>query len=209
MEDDAIENSSGSSLLPVAMAILALVLGAAGLYFGLTANQRLVPLSDTLEAGTSSAARLEKALATLETQLTELSAKQVQVEEALGRLRSYSNISERSVKEIASSVKGNRAEIVKLVQRVNELVTARVPEAPATATASSSPRESRPEIAGASSAGADPSPGSTGTYTIASGDTFAKIAAKLGVGLQALLDANPDADPRRLAIGQVINVPAN
>ena len=47
------------------------------------------------------------------------------------------------------------------------------------------------------------------TYTIQSGDYFAKIAEKLDVNLQALIDANPDADPRRLRIGQVINVPAN
>ena len=56
--------------------------------------------------------------------------------------------------------------------------------------------------------GASPKPEAEPTYVIVSGDTFAKIAAKLGVSLQAIIDANPDADPRRLAIGQKIVIPA-
>jgi LysM repeat protein len=39
------------------------------------------------------------------------------------------------------------------------------------------------------------------------GDTFARIAAKIGLSVQAILDANPDVDPRRLRIGQKIDIP--
>ncbi len=51
--------------------------------------------------------------------------------------------------------------------------------------------------------------GSATTYNIQSGDNFAKIASAKGISLQALLDANPGVDPRRLQIGQAINIPAN
>jgi len=51
-------------------------------------------------------------------------------------------------------------------------------------------------------------PGAASTYVIVSGDNFGKIAGKFGVAVQAILDANPDADPRRLAIGQTIQIPA-
>lgn len=208
MEDDDIEISSGSSLVPLALAILAIVLGGAGLYFGLTANQRLNPLSDTMEAGSSSAARLEKDISSLDTQVSELSAQFGELNKSLDRMRTYSNLSEQTVKQLSSGVKDNRNEIVELAERINELVTRGVRPAPAPAAAVNS-GGGRTEVPGGTNTSTGGSASFSGTYTIASGDTFAKIAAKFGVGLQALLDANPDADPRRLAIGQVINVPAN
>lgn len=209
MEDDDIENSSGGSLLPLALAILAIVLGGAGLYFGMTANQRLSPLTESMQAGTSSAAQLEKDIAKLQTQLTEISLQNTKLEESLNRMRIYSNQSEQAVKQLASGVKDNRTEMVKLAERINELVAGGARPAPVAAGNSNS---ERPPVAGGG--GSDgPDSGTTtaapGTYTIVSGDTFAKIASKMGVSLQALLDANPNADPRRLAIGQVINIPGN
>ncbi len=44
-------------------------------------------------------------------------------------------------------------------------------------------------------------------YTIQAGDTFYKIALKLGISLASLLAANPGVDPQRLRIGQVIRIP--
>ncbi|NCP21650.1 MAG: sulfite exporter TauE/SafE family protein [Zetaproteobacteria bacterium] len=85
MEDDDIETSSGSSLLPVALAVLAIVLGGAGLYFGMTANQRINPLADTMDAGSGIAARLEKDIAAFETRIAELRAKSAELEQALSR----------------------------------------------------------------------------------------------------------------------------
>ena len=47
-----------------------------------------------------------------------------------------------------------------------------------------------------------------GTYTVAKGDNPYKIAKKLGVSYQALLDANKIEDPTKLQIGTVLKVPA-
>lgn len=44
-------------------------------------------------------------------------------------------------------------------------------------------------------------------YTVQAGDTMAGIAKKHGVSLNSLFAANPGVDPRRIKIGQVINVP--
>lgn len=44
-------------------------------------------------------------------------------------------------------------------------------------------------------------------YKIESGDSFALIAEKCGVDLQALLDANPGVDPATLSIGQEVKIP--
>lgn len=46
------------------------------------------------------------------------------------------------------------------------------------------------------------------SYTIQSGDTFAKIAQRNGMSVQALLNANPSVDPRHLKVGQTIALPA-
>lgn len=205
MEDDDIETSSAGGLVPVALAILAIVLGGAGLYFGLTANQRLNPLAESMDAGSSSAARLEKDIAALETKMAELSAQSSELDKALSRVRLYSTQSERAVKQLASSVQENRSEIVGLAGRINELI------ANGARPTASAAQSSRPEVAtnNGSSEESTEEETAAGTYTIEAGDTLNKVAGKLGISLQALLDANPDADPRRLRIGQVINVPAN
>lgn len=203
MEDDDYESSPSGSLLSVALAVLAIVLGGAGLYFGLTANQRLSPLADTLEAGSSSAARLEKEISGLKTQIAELSARSADLVRTIDRVKAYGNTNERAVKAVASSVVDNRDEIVELAGRINEVIAGGVQ--PAVVAASTSATTSTTPTLGSAASGAE----TADTYTIASGDTLTGIASKLGVGLQALLDANPDADPRRLSIGQAIKVPSN
>lgn len=207
MEDEDIDISSGGSLLSTALAVLAIMLGGAGLYFGMTANQRLSPLAETMEKGSSSAARLEKDIGGLETKVTELSAQNTEFEKTLSRVRLYSNQNEKALKQLVSGMKENRAEIVKLADRLNELLASGVPSAPEpeSATASGNREEIR-------EAGDEPAADETETevtYTIEAGDTLNKVAGKLGVGLQTLLDANSGVDPRGLRIGQIINVPNN
>jgi LysM repeat protein len=45
------------------------------------------------------------------------------------------------------------------------------------------------------------------TYTVEEGDTFSRIAGKVGVSLPALIKANHDVDPQRIRVGQKINLP--
>ncbi|MDP6794072.1 MAG: LysM peptidoglycan-binding domain-containing protein [Verrucomicrobiota bacterium] len=45
-------------------------------------------------------------------------------------------------------------------------------------------------------------------YVVAKGDTFTTIARKHGVTVQAVIKANPAVDPTRMAIGQVLIIPA-
>lgn len=48
---------------------------------------------------------------------------------------------------------------------------------------------------------------SDGTYTIGSGDTFAKIARKFNVKMDAIEAENPGLDPTKLRVGQKIRIP--
>ncbi|MFE2410852.1 LysM peptidoglycan-binding domain-containing protein [Kitasatospora sp. NPDC059408] len=52
-----------------------------------------------------------------------------------------------------------------------------------------------------------PAPGAA-THTVVAGDTLSAIAARYGVGLDAVVNANPQiADPDRIEVGQVISLP--
>lgn len=48
----------------------------------------------------------------------------------------------------------------------------------------------------------------TRTYVVKAGDSPYSIARKSGVKLEALLAANPGVDPRRLRVGQTLNLPS-
>ena len=79
-----------------------------------------------------------------------------------------------------------------------------VPTVPA-ASPTSSPT---PAVLSTPSPVVSPSP-ALETYVVASGDTFSQIAAHFGVSVEALLALNPSIeDPNRIAVGDVISVPA-
>lgn len=55
-----------------------------------------------------------------------------------------------------------------------------------------------------------PTPAPRGrTYTVKSGDTVTSIAKECGVKINSLLQANPGLDPRRLKVGQTLNLPTS
>ncbi len=208
MEEDL--NESSVSMLPIALGVLAIALGGAGLYFGMTANQRLNPISENLESSAGSAERVEKQLERFETQLAEIAAQTDELSQTVGRLRVYSSQSERDAKAALSGVKANRAEMVKLVEQLNGVTSGGSASSASTeqAITSSISTPTNNDTVAISSGGAA-SATTPGVYKIQSGDNFAKIASNKGISLQAVLDANPGVDPRRLQIGQEIKIPAN
>jgi LysM repeat protein len=47
-----------------------------------------------------------------------------------------------------------------------------------------------------------------GTHTVAAGETAVRVARRYGITLDALLAANPGLEPRRMHVGQVLNIPS-
>lgn len=220
MEED--NESSGASLVPLALALLAIVLGGAGLYFGLNANQRIAPLTESVDEGTSAAARIDKQLSTLDTRIDELDAMNRQLKETIQRLGRESSQTLRLANQAGSGVEANRGELIKLAQKMSELASsglrAPMPSSnPASTASTASSVASTTTVSSAeSSATGSATPvasgsasGSASVYKIQSGDTLGKIASLKGVSLDALQNANPDVDSRRLRIGQEINIPIN
>lgn len=207
-------------MLPIALAVLAIALGGAGLYFGINASQQLSPLTDSVHAGTSSTARLEKQLSSIETRLTEFGASSDELEKTVERLRIYGSQSEQAVKRVTSAAQSNRQEIITLAEKMKELADgvasggARRNAATDSNTAANENNQSnggssapRPEGLRSDANAESGDPNGATTYRIQPGDTFARIATERDISLNALLDANPDVDTRRLQIGQIIQLP--
>ena len=203
MEDDL--DQTPSNIMPLALTVLAIVLGCAGLYFGLSANQRIKAVDASVAAGSSSSVRVQQQIDEFDSQITAMVARVAEQDKTISRLRVYSSQGEKAVKQLATELQANREQIVKTAEALNAFAAAGFrPAASANAEASSSPPAAQDGERAATATGAA---GSATRYTIAAGDTFARIASKIGVGVQAIIDANPEVDPRRLAIGQVIEIP--
>ena len=200
MDEDTAQPSG--NMIPIALAALGILLGTAGLYFGFNANKRLNLIDTSIQESSTSTAEIEKSVIFYESRIAELEEQLLEQSELMKRLRVYNSQSEQAIKTLSSELSKNREQIVKTARQQNQIKVA-------VAQISAPPDTSGDETVEVSSNAtvAATKPGAERTYVIVSGDTFGKIAAKLGVSLQAIIDANPDADPRRLAIGQKIVIP--
>ena len=110
------------------------------------------------------------------------------------------NILNSNIGEIRAEVVKNREAIEKLASRPTSTRSA--------ARAESAQTESKPDTAQISAAGETPETSADGKiHKIQSGDTFAKLAKKYNVSVEAIVRANPDANPARLKIGQKVRIP--
>jgi LysM repeat protein len=201
MDEEAVQPSG--SMIPIALAVLGIVLGTAGLYFGFNANKRLNPINTSIQESSTSAAEIEKSVTFFDARIAELEEQILEQSKMLNRLRAYSSQSEQSVKKLVGELNKNREQIVKTAKQLNEIKAGGVQISTASDTSSGQSAQVSNNV--------DNSPAKfekERTYVIESGDYFSKIAVKFGVSVQAIIDANPDADPRRLAIGQEIVIPA-
>lgn len=201
MDEDTIQPSG--NMIPIALAALGILLGTAGLYFGFNANKRLNSIDTSIQESSTSAAEIEKSVTYYDSRIAELEEQMLEQSELLKRLRAYNSQSEQAIKTLSGELNKNREQIIKTAKELNE-IKAIVAQTRASPSASSN-RSGK--VVSDNATGVVTKPEAERTYVIVSGDTFAKIATKLNVSLQAIIDANPNVDPRRLAIGQKIVIP--
>ena len=195
MEDE--ETDSPGSMAPTALIMFGIILGGAGLYFGLTANQRISSIKTSIDASETTSTQVEKSIDYFDSQIAELKEQVSEQSKTINRLRVYSSQSEQAVKKLAAELNANREQLIKTTEMLNSFGTSGVRPKP-TLQSSTADKKSAATV----------SSSTTGeTYIIAPGDNFSKIASKFGIPVQAIIDANPYADPRRLAIGQAIQIP--
>lgn len=202
VEDDS--ELKETSMVTLALVFLAILLGGAGFYLGLTAKQQIAPLTESVDEGSISAARIDRQLSTIDTRIKDLSLQNAKIKETIQRLGRESSQTLIEAKQAGAGVQSNRGELILLAQKISQLATSG-----AAPVASRSRTEAINTGSAKSATETLASSGPASTYKIQSGDTFGKIAIQKNIRLDALLEANPDVDPRRLSIGKEINIPAN
>jgi LysM repeat protein len=116
-------------------------------------------------------------------------------------------------RRLSEEVEKWRAYAISLQALTNQIVAAQPPARTARSAAPTQPPTNAGPTLQASAAG------STGpttaapiamqrTHTVKAGETAATIARRYGVKLDALRAANPKLEPRRMHVGQTLNIPA-
>ena len=116
-----------------------------------------------------------------------------------------------SIENVAKSSQNNRDLIEELAKRSSKRTTQAEPAQNRQQAARQAPERTAAAEQPAQQTQTAEQPAQNGEskkYKIQSGDTFAKLAKKHGVSLDAIIAANPDANPSRLKVGQEINIPA-
>lgn len=212
--DEDIQLDKTSKASPILLAV-----GVLGFLFGLTAIA--LSLSAMVKVGSTSSEmndKIEKAAALaldMKKMNDKFDAITAQVESIKGgdnaRVDELSKQTSAAVQKLGEILRDTRAQIEENRKAIESLARGKSPsrthaktESSTTASDSQQPTESTAAQNSSSSTAAS-SDGET--YKIQSGDTFARLAPKFGVSIEALKRANPDVNPSRLRIGQTINIP--
>lgn len=210
-DPETMENMSSSELdspskTPLFIGIAAVIVALVGLGVGWMGLTRAAELEVQI-------ARLEQA-ANQDTGLEEsVAATEERVEGLSEGINNFSRSVNEAITGIRSDMTKVRSDIRKVTidaltakKMVEELEEKGVQVAMAPPSSNGSPPSAAP--ASTVKKAPDTAPGTSGVYTIKSGDTLGRIAAAYKISLSQLQAANPGIDPRRLRIGQQVAIPA-
>jgi len=204
------ENTGGSGKLPLIALIVGAVgvaFGVAGMYMGNQAGRKAEAVVADVEARLSATAEVQAQVADIEERLVSLGKEFVRLDRKDREIQTQTQAGFDSVmRELrttreamsaqATAVNETLAKVESMASRPRASTAAATPAATSgtgsTASGDAAPTAATPD---------------DGVYTIQSGDTFSKIASRLGISLDALMRANPGVNPSRLQIGQKIVLP--
>lgn len=185
MSDTYASESAGhgpgaANLVIIALAAVAIVVGAVALVAGLNARKA----TDALKA--------------------ELAAQSGKIDTSDQNLRNLTGQTERLFSQVGQQLNliGERMNAM-----AGKLATLTPPPKPLPAAAGLVPAGAAPVAGAQQPAAAGAAAPSGKTHAIAAGDNFGKVAKKYGISVAALEKANPDVNPSKLKIGQKIRLP--
>jgi LysM repeat protein len=195
--------SKNGSYLIIAVCILA----AISLILGIIALRSISAMKSQMGDGGGFAARLDS----IETSSRKASS---DAEKAVSRIATTRLDTQRAFDNVEKELATLRTSVNRMTIEMKTFhgdASSSRPRTPLIPVASSS-ASSTPST-GSDSGSLPPAPTSEldadGAYTIKSGDTFARLSGLFGVTVQAIEEANPGVDPRRLRIGQKIFIPTD
>lgn len=205
---DSSASGGGNIFIPTAIGLVGILLGGIALYLAFAGSGKSTETQAALKTAADQTAALESRLSDIEAQLAKVSTEQATQDTRLRTLASQVNTALSQVGVEMNATRQQSADIAEKVAEISEkLAAANAPRpAPATASASSV------TMSAAGNAPTNAPDGSAAPaireHTIASGENFSKLASQYNVSIDAILAANPDADPRRLQVGQKIKIPS-
>ncbi len=176
---DTLSRDSSTSNSSI-MPLAGVILGAISLVVGIFAMVNANKVKATVAAQADQIARI----GTIENEVRAASAK------SETDMRNLRDGVQNALNQVGTEIGSIRGQLTKMDEDMKKRTAAPAPGGKAGAAAPTGVRNA------------------DGTYTIAAGDTLAKVATKFGVRLDAILAENPGIEPSRLRVGQKIRLPA-
>jgi len=121
------------------------------------------------------------------------------LEDKLGTIESTANTANNTANQVTRDLKATIDGVAKNEQALNDNFE----------TLKKEVQDSKTKAVKPGPKGSSDTPVAKGEYKVKSGDIGTSIAKDNGVSLQALLDANPGVDWKRLKVGQIIKIPGS
>lgn len=195
----------GNAFIPIAIALVGTVVGIVAIIVALSRSGPSAELNSELESLRETNLALAARVADLEKFKDEFAASNPskQVTDLQKSVQIAFDQAGTAINQTNQRVSANAEKIAEVVKTLNDWATRGSTSAAQPAAASSGRGTAPTSVTGAGGTAAI-----AREHTIESGDTFSRLAKRYSVSISAILEANPDVDPRRLMPGQRIRIPA-
>ena len=180
MDVDSSSKSGPSTMVPIAIGLLGVLLGAIALFM-------------SISNGSSATNKIND----LSARVDDASTKATNASQALQDLDGKVKLNTDTITGLHNSVQDFITQATGVLTKQNQEI------ADLTARGGSKTAAASKGAKGAASENSGPG----GSHTVASGETFSTIARKYGVSVAAIEAANPGVESSKLKIGQKINLP--
>lgn len=210
-EGSAASEPAGSGIfIPLAIGLVGVVLGGIALFLSLSGSGKSKETQSALKDAAEQTSSLELRLSEIEQKLARFELSLSSQEQ---QMRVMASQTQSALNQIGQEINSTRQQVTVSAAKINEIAEKfKKGSSPKAVVRPNLPPEET-EVAGEAGEDADtlaPNGSSIAKHNehvIARGDTFAKLSSKYKVTIDEILAANPDADPRRLQIGQRISIP--
>ena len=192
--------------LPLGVAIVGVVLGAAALFIAINSANRASAVEETYRSGIEKTAAISIEMEKISRNMEALEANLKDVREVAPQVEVLRKETQTALNALNGFITQNRELIAKNRTALTELAsrqTAAPAPAPRPTVTAATPAQQ-----GSSTTAATPAASGDGKiHTIKAGENFSVIAKKYGKSTADIEKANPGVDSRRLQIGQEIRIP--
>ena len=186
---------SSNLFLPISLGVAGILLGLIALFTAFSVSGHLNSGDENFSNREGEMKKLSAEIRSLKKQMTHL---EMEGKQQIKQIESIIGQTQTAFSQVGREIGSTRSKITENAEKIREIIeNLNLPFASATS------KKYMPSRAALKTSTQERK------HVISGGDTFAKLAAKYKVSVDAILAANTDVDPRLLQIGQKIIIPAN